>query len=59
MLIRGMRECSKVKISLSNPRGGKIIHNSTVSGNKSMDGVRKCLKYRVYGKTVTARNSYL
>ena len=32
MLIKGMKKCSEVKTSLSNPIGGKILLNSIASG---------------------------
>ena len=34
-IIKGMRKCGEFKISLSNPRGGKIL-KSSMSGRVSM-----------------------
>ena len=39
-VIKGMRKRGKLKISLSNPRGGNIF-NSTASGRESMGGERR------------------
>ena len=39
-VIKSMRKRGKSKISLSNPRGGKIF-NSTASGRESMGGERR------------------
>ena len=36
-IIKGMRKCGEFKISLSNPRGGKIL-KSSMSGRVSMVG---------------------